>query len=577
MTLVLTHLLAIEPLTETEVGLKTGIPSNRRLGSLQKVADYDTGSKDWRLKDRAYKDLDVFKFGYPSDEVRQTVIDNATRAYDRIRLGKDDKLWQLLLPHSERGKGKCLSRLHGANRQLKQPNVANQTGRSTPNPTFEVEKDGQSRISNAERPVKSQGNHSSTSPGCDDKVKTTESDSSKIEQEMRKKSETVVKVKTSVNKHKSEDKVFDSDEEHSGEQKIKTKVPKEDSQRGTSKDVMVKKVATLAKPSLRGGTAKGVIESGTSDIKSKPAPKHNLPANADIPQRLDEKSPESKTVSKKSSRQLSPPKVNSKPRVPSPLGNTLTKSPSLFGGFDSSTPVVKRVLVTSKPTSSISPKSIEKTINNELLNVSKKRPLERADEKSEPPRKLARTQSSSSINKVSASTTATKQNTRSSQAIRNSDATLKRKANDISSDIHQHGSIDPTVAHRRTGSSSTQSVALSSSSLTSSATTATTSLMSPSPPPCNSFARDGWARSPSNESFKSDSLRSSWERALDDAEKFRNEYYPAYQKLYNKIAGMKAGEASRDELDELFRMHERLKSMKRDIKVIAVGEQNYSY
>ncbi|PYI02170.1 hypothetical protein BO78DRAFT_225976 [Aspergillus sclerotiicarbonarius CBS 121057] len=63
------------------------------------------------LKDKIYRDLDVWKFPYPSQEDRQEAIENAISAFDRLRISRSDKLWQLLLPKEERGKGKCLSRL----------------------------------------------------------------------------------------------------------------------------------------------------------------------------------------------------------------------------------------------------------------------------------------------------------------------------------------------------------------------------------------------------------------------------------------------------------------------------------
>jgi RNA polymerase II elongation factor ELL len=71
-----------------------------------------TGKADeeWALQDRAYKELDVWKFQY-SEEDRQAAITNAIHAYDRMRLPKDDPLWQKLLPADERGKGKVLSKL----------------------------------------------------------------------------------------------------------------------------------------------------------------------------------------------------------------------------------------------------------------------------------------------------------------------------------------------------------------------------------------------------------------------------------------------------------------------------------
>ncbi|KAJ5217030.1 hypothetical protein N7468_010038 [Penicillium chermesinum] len=50
---------------------------------------------------------------------RQQAIENAISAFDRMRISRSDKLWQLLLPKEERGKGKCLSRLNLGNGPIK--------------------------------------------------------------------------------------------------------------------------------------------------------------------------------------------------------------------------------------------------------------------------------------------------------------------------------------------------------------------------------------------------------------------------------------------------------------------------
>ena len=63
------------------------------------------------LKDKTYRELDVWSFPYPSQEDRDEAIENAISAFDRMRISRSDKQWQTLLPKEERGKGKCLSRL----------------------------------------------------------------------------------------------------------------------------------------------------------------------------------------------------------------------------------------------------------------------------------------------------------------------------------------------------------------------------------------------------------------------------------------------------------------------------------
>ena len=46
-----------------------------------------------------------------SQELRQSVIDNAVRVFDRLRISPEDQQWQMLLPKHDRGKGITLSKL----------------------------------------------------------------------------------------------------------------------------------------------------------------------------------------------------------------------------------------------------------------------------------------------------------------------------------------------------------------------------------------------------------------------------------------------------------------------------------
>ncbi|KHN96776.1 COM1 regulatory protein [Metarhizium album ARSEF 1941] len=79
--------------------------------TLEKMADLSTDSKKWTMKKACWKELDVWKYDYGSQDDRQTAIDNAVRQYDKQRLSSSEVEWQRLLPKEERGKGKCLSRL----------------------------------------------------------------------------------------------------------------------------------------------------------------------------------------------------------------------------------------------------------------------------------------------------------------------------------------------------------------------------------------------------------------------------------------------------------------------------------
>jgi RNA polymerase II elongation factor ELL len=96
----LIHLLASRPMTAKAIAEKLRAPKE----DCDRLLD--------KLREKAYRDLDVWKFPFKSKEDRQAAIDRAIHAYDRLRLDKKDHLWQLLLPKEERGKGKVLSRLN---------------------------------------------------------------------------------------------------------------------------------------------------------------------------------------------------------------------------------------------------------------------------------------------------------------------------------------------------------------------------------------------------------------------------------------------------------------------------------
>lgn len=114
----LTHLLALGPQSLKLVSQRTGASPDDCQKLLARCAqEIDGGQGRFKLKDKAYKDLDIWRFPYPLDEDRQRAIDRAISAFDRMRLARSDQLWQQLLPDSERGKGKCLSRLNFDGRQ----------------------------------------------------------------------------------------------------------------------------------------------------------------------------------------------------------------------------------------------------------------------------------------------------------------------------------------------------------------------------------------------------------------------------------------------------------------------------
>ncbi|XPT02914.1 hypothetical protein M3J09_012018 [Ascochyta lentis] len=105
------HLLAREPATEASLAktCRTSTASVREL--LPKIAKRSTQDTDkWQLTDKSFREINPYNFPYSTSEEREQAIEGAIKSFDRLRLTKEDKLWQILLPREERGQGKCLSR-----------------------------------------------------------------------------------------------------------------------------------------------------------------------------------------------------------------------------------------------------------------------------------------------------------------------------------------------------------------------------------------------------------------------------------------------------------------------------------
>ncbi|CAG8877123.1 unnamed protein product [Penicillium nalgiovense] len=106
------HLLAVRAVSakflarQTRSTIEDCTALGEKFGVLNRI-----NPEKYDLKDKVYKDLDLFGFNY-TEEDRKEAIENSISAFDRMRISRSDKLWQTLLPKAERGKGKCLSRLN---------------------------------------------------------------------------------------------------------------------------------------------------------------------------------------------------------------------------------------------------------------------------------------------------------------------------------------------------------------------------------------------------------------------------------------------------------------------------------
>ena len=109
----LIHFLAVRPVSEKYLAQTLKCTQEECKEVLERVGrPYRLDISKWDLTDKAYRELDVYRFKYPSEDDRQLAIARAVTAYDRMRLSHDDTLWQKLLPVHERGKRKVLSKLN---------------------------------------------------------------------------------------------------------------------------------------------------------------------------------------------------------------------------------------------------------------------------------------------------------------------------------------------------------------------------------------------------------------------------------------------------------------------------------
>ncbi|MCJ1380633.1 hypothetical protein MMC17_003741 [Xylographa soralifera] len=116
MKIALIHLLAVRPVSERFICNTLKCTAEEIKGILHTFGRESPIDKEkLMLSDKGYQILDVWKFPYQSQDDRQAAIDRAIKAFDRRRLSREENAWQLLLPQKDRGKGIILSllNLHG--------------------------------------------------------------------------------------------------------------------------------------------------------------------------------------------------------------------------------------------------------------------------------------------------------------------------------------------------------------------------------------------------------------------------------------------------------------------------------
>ncbi|KAI7321824.1 hypothetical protein KC367_g1477 [Hortaea werneckii] len=564
----LIHLLAIRPASTEIIASKTHIPKEDLESTLQKIAKQESGK--WQLSDKAYRDLDVWSFGYTSPEDRQNAVDNAIRAYDRQRVGKDDQLWQLLLPKEERGKGVILSRLHGG--------ATSQVNRGlTPNysrsPLPEADKAGESKTSSAINTPKIGASTPRQASGKGDVMKRLLSKDPKKARAMeeakekRRKDREVARETNASDREgsksskrqapkkenpkvKSAEIVHSSDDESGEEGEVK-----EDEITGVDSKLSPEKPKPAEKQKGRPADDKAAAQ--TTDSKAKSAGKPKAPADpaksiaslagkAGTPLGAGKTTPRStnglSAPASQHKSQRSPQKPASKPNFPSPLGAARPRVASDVS--DRSGIGIQRTKqgVGTPQGLGISNgfRKRHDTVTSDGSSSSsgndKKRTEERASTKTQ---QKPTVKSSEDVKPLPANRTTSK--------LQNG---VKRKA-----ETAANSGREEAAKHRKTDSMSSQSQKSHSGSTGTAQSTARTS-------------PEG-AEGSGSDSTGSVLDSVTYSQGVNMAEKFRDDYYPAYTKLYDEQAAKEAkGEViTKDERERLWAMHRRLEQMKREIEI----------
>lgn len=107
------HLLAVRPVSVKYLAQTTRSSQEDCLELARKYGvENRIDPSKFNLKDKSYKELDIWNFPYPNESDRSSAIENAISAFDRQRVSTSDKLWQMLNSKEERAKGICKSRLN---------------------------------------------------------------------------------------------------------------------------------------------------------------------------------------------------------------------------------------------------------------------------------------------------------------------------------------------------------------------------------------------------------------------------------------------------------------------------------
>ncbi|KAJ5090184.1 hypothetical protein N7532_008868 [Penicillium argentinense] len=498
------------------------------------------------LKDKTYKDLDVWKFPYPTEEDRENAIQNAISAFDRMRISRTDKLWQSLLPKEERGKGKCLSRLN-LHITPAMPTTKKTTGTST---TPRIQVDGaEDRAEEIDR-AKGSGVTSrltrkprTEKDGTKKQVKGKSADNSTLTGRITKKTTGKAAPPKTDSKFKSAEFVHSSDEDDDEmpdapsplPESTSSSRPKENKPATASASTSTLASTKKPQPLTKTQPAKNTAPASSKASKA-PAPAHKLESSHATPASKRPASRTSTSPQKPSPLGYSPPAAASG----GSQGRSRSDSQNQSSGSSSSSPLISQLARNNKATGTAArPQKPVAPANG----VSKPAPTKSS---ALPTTSVKTAPAKLSSKPVPAKPTSTKPTSSTSAAARpkptrpdptpakNVDNALsnanprKRKAEpDVGSESDRDGHpiITGNLEHKRRRAVSTSSGSTGSAS----------------------------------PSMTQEVLR---KRLLDKSEKFK-EYYAKYSALHQVLAGQ-ANPPAKD-VDKLEKQHKRLQQMKQEI------------
>ncbi|MCJ1448693.1 MAG: hypothetical protein MMC23_009210 [Stictis urceolatum] len=521
----LIHLLAAKPYSKQEV-LDILKCTTAEISPLLEKWQGKMEDSKFTLSDRGYKELDVWKFAYRDQNDRQDAIDRAIKAYDRQRISVRENIWQMLLPREQRGKGKILSKLElhkGPVDRVRTPQINVESTTAGARASHSASDDSETQKDRlGPNAAKSGIRSSSQDPINKKRISEKEAQSKRLFAKDPKKAAQAAKAKESKpsqtttsgkaapkkpvpaanSKVKSAEYVHDSDEDIDmvdvlSPEPRKKASPKQVPSSASTTSLSTKPTAKVAEPSKKLTTQKLTVK---KEIRKEPKSVTQPRANRVVKPTAAGKSVVKKdgltsSISKSGAidsdptsvpmaRSLSHKRSNSSPMKPSPLGSS---PPTNASDMDNDYAVKS-----SKSSSS----SNSPLINHRHEMIARKAP--------------ART---------------------SAPAVENPDRGLKRKANDLDSNIHHHGGNVETSSYER-----------------------------PSKRHMSSSASSTRSDSPD------DAMSLLSEKNIEDSQRFMRQWH-IYVKNLKELKAMK--HPPRDKVEKLHRMHKKLAEHKSQIWELA--------